>query len=104
MCVCVCVCCVCVYTQVADTEQLLRTWATRVTKLRSQHQWLLFFSVPKQLLLYQLIQQCEEENMEECVELMVREVMFLVANDPITREDLSNDIEVNLIVYPHNTK
>ena len=77
-------------------EEQLRTWAVRVTKLRSQHHWLLFFSVPKQLLLYQLIQRCEEEISEECVELMVSEVMFLVANDPDTREELKDDIEVTL--------
>lgn len=66
-------------------------WAKSVTKLRSQNEWLLFFSVPKQLLLYQLIQECNEE---ELVYLLLKEVMFLVSNDPETREQLSEDIKV----------
>ena len=81
--------------QVADTESKLTNWANRVTKLRSQHQWLLFFSVPKQLLLYQLIQEWDEENVEGCLDLLVKEVMFLVTNDSITRQGLREDIQVS---------
>ena len=81
--------------QVADTESKLTNWAKRVTKLRSQHQWLLFFSVPKQLLLYQLIREWDEENVEECLDLLLKEVMFLVTNNPIARQDLREDIQVS---------
>ena len=86
---------VCMYTnQVLDTESKLTKWANRVTELRSQHQWLLFFSVPKQLLLFQLIQEWDEENVEECLDLLLKEVMFLVTNDPIARKDLRENIQV----------
>ena len=100
--------------QVADTEATLTAWASGVTKLRSQYQWLLFFSVPKQLLLYQLIQQCEEEEEEgegqgegqgeQCVDLLVREVMFLVSNDTATRKYLRADFQVKITMqlpYQH---
>lgn len=80
--------------QVADTESQLTAWASTVTKLRSKYDWLLFFSVPKQLLLYQLIHKWDEENTEECVDMIVKEVMFLVTNDPMTRQELRERIEV----------
>ena len=79
----------------ADTESLLTSWTRRVTKLRSQNQWLLFFSVPKQLLLYQLIQQFAKEGGEEIADQLVREVMFLVVNDPTAREELKESILVS---------
>ena len=66
-----------------------------VTKLRSQNQWLLFFSVPKQLLLYQRIQQCSEEREEEVADELVREVMFLVSNDSVSRQQLKQNIVVS---------
>lgn len=65
-----------------------------MTRLRSQHEWLLFFSVPKQLLLYRLIQEWNEENTENLVDLLLKEVMFLVSNEHQTRELLSEDIQV----------
>lgn len=80
--------------QVTDTENKLTKWASSVTRLRSQHEWLLFFSVPKQLLLYRLIQEWNEENAENLVYLVLKEVMFLVSNDHQTREQLSEDIQV----------
>ena len=81
--------------QVADTESRLTVWESGVTKLRAQHHWMLFFSVPKQLHLYRLIQQWEEENMEECVDMLVQEVMFLVPNNPTARQGLRENIEVS---------
>ena len=84
-----------VYTnQIADTKSKLMNWANHVTELRSQYQWLLFFSVPKQLLLYQLIQNWNDKNVEECLDLLLKEVMFLVTNDPITRHHLRQEIQV----------
>ena len=83
--------------QVADTESLLTTWARSVTKLRSQHQWLLFFSVPKQLLLFQLIQQLEEGREEEIADQVVKEVMFLVTNDPRARDKIKDSVLVSYL-------
>ena len=83
--------------QVADTESLLTAWARSVTKLRSQHQWLLFFSVPKQLLLFQLIQQLEEGREEEIADQVVKEVMFLVTNDPRARDKIKDSVLVSYL-------
>ena len=84
-----------IYVQVTDTESLLTTWTSSVIKLRNQHEWLLFFSIPKQLLLYQLIQEWKEEDKEKSEYQLLREVMFLISNDPPTREQFRKHIEVN---------
>ena len=66
-----------------------------MTRLRSQYEWLLFFSVPKLLLVYQLMQGWNEEEEEEgCLDQLVREIMFLITNDSTTRENLQENIEV----------
>ena len=46
-----------------------------MTELRNQYKWLLFFSVPKLLLLYHLLQE-EKPNLEA----IVHEISFLCFN------------------------
>jgi len=46
-----------------------------MTELRHQYKWLLFFSVPKLLLLYHLLQE-ENPNLEA----IVHEIIFLCSN------------------------
>ena len=53
---------------------MLTNWMQRVAELRSQYDWLLFFSVPKLLLVYHLLQ-------EENVEAIVHEISFLCSNE-----------------------
>ena len=65
-----------------------------MTRLRSQYEWLLFFSVPKLLLVYQLMQGWTEEEEEGCLDQLVREIMFLITNDSTTRENLQESIKV----------
>ena len=77
-------------------ETKLTSWTSTVTKLRSQYEWLLFFSVPKLLILYQLIRVWDEENIDECLDLVVKEVMFLVSNDSMTRNAIKEQIEVRI--------
>ena len=77
-------------------EGKLTSWTSAVTKLRSRYEWLLFFSVPKLLLLYQLIREWDEENTDECLDLVVKEVMFLVSNDSMTRNTIKEQIEVTI--------
>ena len=60
--------------QVHETEKMLTNWMQRVAELRSQYDWLLFFSVPKLLLVYHLLQ-------EENVEAIVHEISFLCSNE-----------------------
>ena len=74
----------------------LTLWTKTVTDLRNQYEWLLFFSVPKLLLVYQLIQGWNEEEREGCLDQLVREISFLINNEAMTRETLRKKIEVNL--------
>lgn len=60
--------------QVHETEKMLTNWMQRVAELRSQYDWLLFFSVPKLLLVYHLLQ-------EGNVEGIVHEISFLCSNE-----------------------
>ena len=80
--------------QVLKTESKLTSWARCVTELRSLHKWLLFFSVPKQLLLYQLIQQFSKDREEEVTERLMQDIMFLVKNVPTARQKLWSNIMV----------
>ena len=54
---------------------LLTRWEQQMTELRHQYKWLLFFSVPKLLLLYHLLQE-ENPNLEA----IVHEIIFLCSN------------------------
>ena len=54
---------------------LLTRWMQHMTELRNQYEWLLFFSTPKLLLLYHLLQE-EKPNLEA----IVHEISFLCSN------------------------
>ena len=75
-------------------------WTKTVKRLRAHYEWLLFFSVPKLLHVYQLIQGwCKEEEEEEeeeegFVDLLVKEIMFLIPNDTEARGNFRENIEV----------
>ena len=62
---------------------------------------LLFFSVPKQLLLFKLIQTYSEEREEDVADELVREVMFLVTNEPGVRQELKQNIVVSFHYICH---
>ena len=57
-------------------EKMLTIWTKHLNELRSQHDWLLFFSMPKLLLLYHLIRK-EAPNLEA----IVHEISFLCSNE-----------------------
>ena len=61
-----------------------------VAELRSQYNWLLFFSVPKLLLLYH---QLQEEN--PSVEAIVHEISFLCSNEQATWKNAHKLVEVS---------
>ena len=84
----------CIFQKVEDVGCQLTSWTQTVTRLRSQYEWLLFFSVPKLLLVYQLMQGWDEEEKEGCLDQLVREIMFLITNDSLTIENLHQNIEV----------
>lgn len=76
---------------VQDTQLTVSNWTREVTKLRSDYPWLLFFSIPRMLQLYKLINSHERE-----VDKIVHEVSFLAANQPKGREKLWNSVQVEL--------
>lgn len=84
--------------KVEDLGYQVTSWTQTVTRLRSQYEWLLFFSVPKLLLMYQLMQEWSEGKKEGCLDQLVREIMFLVTNDSLTRETLCQNIEVSSMI------
>ena len=67
---------------------MLDEWIQHVDKLRAQYHWLLFFSMPKILLLYHLLQ-------EKNVEAIVREISFLCHNDQAAWENAQVVVEVS---------
>ena len=66
---------------------MLTNWMKCVAELRSQYDWLLFFSVPKLLLVYHLLQ-------EENVEAIVHEISFLCSNEQAAWESAQVEVKV----------
>ena len=83
-----------------DTEQILTAWSKQVAELHSIYDWLLFFSVPKLLLLHQLLIEGEkagplaEEERARWQAEVVREVSFLCENTSDAREQLMKRVKV----------
>ena len=69
---------------------MLNMWMERVAELRSQYDWLLFFSVPKLLRLYHLLQE-EDLNLEA----IVHEISFLCSNEQAAWESALEMVQVN---------
>ncbi len=78
--------------RVRETEVNLESWKKRVTELRSQYDWLLFFSIQKILRLYKLVSVCEERH--EQLDEIVAEISFLCKNDEATRQNLKQRVKV----------
>ena len=68
------------------TEATLEGWRKSVTELRSQYDWLLFFSIPKILRLHNLLSNRTGEQDE--LDKIVCEISFLCCNDEPTRDTL----------------
>ena len=62
-------------------------WSQKVSDLRSQYPWLLYFSISRMLHLYDLIQTRKEDE-------ILREVSFLADSKPKEREKLREKINV----------
>lgn len=78
---------------VEQTQLSITEWSKEVSHLRTQYTWLLYFSVPKMLLLYWLIRSsCQGEKM---LDEIVHEVSFLMINQPEEREKLSKAVLVS---------
>ena len=73
-----------------EAEAVLREWVNKLEKVHSTYKWLLFFRVPKLMMLYEAL-AAEEPS----IPTIINEVGFLFKRDPDTRELLSTAIEVN---------
>ena len=69
-------------------------WSDKVSQLRREYSWLLFFSVPKLLLLHSLV-----DEMQPDLAAIVAEISFLFENDSDVREKLSSVVKVRRSPY-----
>lgn len=77
------------------TEQTLESWRNCVAELYCQYDWLLFFSIPKVLYLYNLLTS-KEPICENQIDKIVHEISFLSENDRSTRKELQSNVQVKL--------
>ena len=86
--------------------QQLNAWNCSVTLVRAQYEWLVFFSIPKLLILYKLL---DSEAAPECIDRIVQEISFLCCDDETSRKSLRAQVEVSyyrtrkLYTYLHNS-
>ena len=66
------------------------TWVNRVDELRNQYKWLMFFSIPKMLLLYNLL-IAKDPNLKA----IVHEISFLCCNDQAVWQSVQVAVEVS---------
>ena len=87
--------------RVQETAQTLESWRNRVIELRSQYDWLLFFSIPKILRLYKLLSAKDlEPNLQ--LDRIVHEISFLCKNNQPTKKELGRNVQVICIQVHHN--
>lgn len=79
--------------RVKETEAILTTWTHEVANLRRDYSWLLFFSVPKLLRLYQLLSE-EQDDMDVHLKRIVHEISFLCVNNVDTRKRMNVKVQV----------
>ena len=80
---------ICLFFKVASLQKTLIEWRDQVDSLRQKYTWLLFFSVPKALHLYSLL-----DDLEFDLDSIVREISFLFENSSSVREKLKRVVKV----------
>ena len=78
-----------------ETKKLVQQWSEKVSQLRREYSWLLFFSVPKLLLLYSLVNKKEPK-----IPAIVAEISFLFENNMEVRGKLITVLKVQGIQLP----
>ena len=73
--------------------KLVFRWSDKVSQLRREYSWLLFFSVPKLLLLHSLVDELQPD-----LAAIVAEISFLFENDSDVRKKLTNVVKVRSII------
>lgn len=78
------------HTQVLIARDVLKKWITEVEQLHNSNKWLLFFRIPKLLLLYKVL------TYESCdVTRIHQEIGFLFQRDVTSRQELNRALEVS---------
>lgn len=76
--------------KVHDKRLVLKKWIESVATLRSEYNWLLFFSVPKLLHLYHLL-KTKDPNLEA----IVHEISFLFSKEQAAWKRVLGMVEVS---------
>ena len=76
--------------QVERIQKTVVEWQSQVTAFRQKYPWLLFFSVPKALYLYSLLNKDLKLNLD----LIVLEVSFLFENNITAQNILKKIVKV----------
>ena len=79
--------------EVFDTQEVVVEWQKNISMLRSRYTWLLYFSIPKMLLLYRHI-----KSPPPGIDVIVHEVSFVVYNQEVERIDLQRGVEVSFTI------
>lgn len=79
--------------KVEEMQNAVTQWTEKVSELRNCYSWLLYYSIPKMMKLYQLIHSDAFPKYEK-VARIVQDVSFLVDNMPEQREKLKIGVKV----------
>ena len=89
------------FTQVTHMEVIKMKWSKAVSEMRTQYQWLMFLSLPKQLVLYQRIRQYQENEFENKIDSIMQELLFLISMHPTIRGKLKGLVQVSKNSWAH---
>ena len=85
--------------KVKEVQNLVTEWYQEMSNLQDQYTLLLYFSVPKILLLYKLLNSSCLEEGENCrVDNIFCEISFLVNNQLVEKEKLRSKVQVSIEV------
>lgn len=78
--------------RVLEMQEAVEKWQKEVSDLRFRYPWLLYFSIPKMLLLYRHIKSPPHDIVNDAI---VHEVSFVVYHQSINRAELQHSVEVS---------
>lgn len=76
--------------RVFEVQNAVEEWEQEVSELRSQYAWLLYFSIPKMLLLFKLL-----KSRSQSIDAIVHEVSFIVYNQKVETTELRQGVLVS---------
>ena len=78
------------FVQVSIAHDELEKWIKEVEQLHNSNEWLLFFRIPKLIVLYEILKS------ERCDTARIyQEIGFLFHRDATTRQELHKAVEVS---------